>query len=143
MVERSSEGIGPGETARRKVAVVQDYASMAQECAGWSRVHALAQLDFFADALPDEDTAAAALAEYDGLTGYLSWLAIPRQSDILLRADATLSTGRHSGHGSFGHAERSVRLTRKSCSFGRSTSAPLLHRRVRCMHPTAGRRSPS
>lgn len=51
--------------SRLRVAVIHDYLSIAESFADWSRVRELADLDFFSQALPDDDAVVAAVADYD------------------------------------------------------------------------------
>ncbi len=48
-----------------KVAVLDDWQGIARRSADWSRLEARAEVEFFADAFADEDSAAARLARFE------------------------------------------------------------------------------
>lgn len=48
-----------------KIAVLDDWQGVAKTSADWSALTARAEVSFFEDALPDEDAAAARLADFD------------------------------------------------------------------------------
>jgi phosphoglycerate dehydrogenase-like enzyme len=60
-----------------RVAVLDDWQQVARQSADWSALEARAEIVFFETSLPDQDTAAAALADFDIILSMRERTAFP------------------------------------------------------------------